>query len=44
MKVLRRIGLSILMVLFLTSELTYAENLAEESSEKGVEYAVQGKF
>ena len=44
MKVLRRISFSILMILFLTVGVTYAQSLAEESYDKGVEYAVQGEF
>ena len=32
------------MVLFLTFGVTYAQKPAEESYDKGVEYAVQGKF
>jgi tetratricopeptide (TPR) repeat protein len=44
MKALRGISLSIFMVLFLTVGVTYAQNPAEESCNKGVEYAVQGKF
>ncbi|MCZ6701547.1 MAG: tetratricopeptide repeat protein [Ignavibacteria bacterium] len=44
MKALRGIGLSILMLLFLTVGVTYTQNPAEESFNKGMEYAVQGKF
>ncbi len=44
MKVLRGISLSILMVLFLTVGVTYAQSPANESYNKGVEYAAQGKF
>ena len=32
------------MVLFFSSVVTYAQNLAEESYVKGIEYATQGKF
>ena len=44
MKVFREISLSILTILFLTVGVTYAQSPAEESYNKGVEYAVQGEF
>ena len=44
MKVLRAICLSILIALFLISDPTYAQNPARESYDKGMAYAVQGKF
>ena len=44
MKVLRGIRFSILIVLLLTVGVTYAQSPAEESYNKGVEYAVQGEF
>ena len=44
MKGLRAIILSILMVLLLTNGVTYAQIFAEENYNKGMEYAVQGKF
>jgi len=44
MKALRRITLSILMLLLLAVGVTYAQSLAEEIYNKGVEYAGQGKF
>jgi len=44
MKVLRGISLSILMILFLTFGVTYAQRPAEKSYDKGVEYAVQRNF
>jgi tetratricopeptide (TPR) repeat protein len=44
MKSLEAISLLIFMVIFLTADVTYAQSSAEESYNKGVEYAVQGKF
>jgi tetratricopeptide (TPR) repeat protein len=44
MKVLIRIGLSVLMILFLSIGLCYAQNVAVQSTTKGVDYAAQGKF
>ena len=44
MKFLRGISLPILIVLLLTVGVTYAQSSAEESYNKGVEYAVQGEF
>ena len=44
MKIFRVVGLLILMVLFFSSVVTYAQNLADESYDKGIEYATQGKF
>jgi len=44
MKSLRRIVLSVLIVLFLTVGLCFAQDTAEQSWNKGVEYASQGKF
>ncbi len=44
MKVLIRIGLSVLMILFLSIGLCYAQNVAGQSTTKGVDYAAQGKF
>jgi tetratricopeptide (TPR) repeat protein len=44
MKVLREIVVLILIVLFLTSLVAYAQSPAKESYDKGVEYAIQGEF
>ena len=44
MKVLREMCLSILIAVFLLSGVTYAQNPAEESYDKGVAYGIQGKF
>jgi hypothetical protein len=44
MKTFTVISLSILMVLFLTVLVIYAQSPSEESYNKAVEYAVQGKF
>jgi len=44
MKVLKGIGLSIIMALFLTNQVTYAQRVAEESLNKGLEYGSRGKF
>jgi len=44
MKVLIKIGLSVLMILFLSIGLCYAQNVAGQSTTKGVDYAAQGKF
>ena len=44
MKVITRIGLSVLMIVFLSIGLCYAQNVAGQSTAKGVDYAAQGKF
>jgi len=44
MKVLRGMGLAIVIVLFATSGVTHAQSSALESYDRGVEYATQGKF
>jgi tetratricopeptide (TPR) repeat protein len=44
MKVLLRIGGSVLMVFFLSIGFCYAQNVAGQSTAKGVDYAAQGKF
>ena len=44
MKLLRRIGLSVLIILFLAVGLCYAQNTAKQIYAKGVEYATQGKL
>ena len=44
MKVLMRIGTSVLIVLFLSVGLCHAQSIADQSFIKGVEYASQGKF
>jgi tetratricopeptide (TPR) repeat protein len=44
MKSLEAISLLIFMVIFLTVDVTYSQSSAVESYNKGVEYAVQGKF
>jgi tetratricopeptide (TPR) repeat protein len=44
MKVLLRIGGSVLMILFLSIGFCYAQNPAWQSTAKGVDYAAQGKF
>jgi tetratricopeptide (TPR) repeat protein len=44
MKALRRISISVLIVLFLTVGLSYAENTAWQFLTKGAEHATQGKF
>ena len=43
-KLSRTMALSVLMVLFLVVSLCYGQGAAEKSYNKGVEYAVQGKF
>ena len=44
MKVPRRISVSVLMVLFLTTGLSYGQSAAKQHLTKGVDYAAQGKF
>ena len=44
MKVLGKICVSVVLVLFVTGGLCYAQNTAEEYFTKGVEYGAQGKF
>ena len=44
MEALRRIGVSVVIVLFLTVGLSYGQNPAEQSYTKGVKSAAQGKF
>lgn len=44
MKVLTRIGLSILVILLLSIGLCYAQGVAGQSTAKGVDYAARGKF
>ena len=44
MKVLIRIGGSVLMVFFLSIGFCYAQNVAGQSTAKGVDYAAQGRF
>ena len=44
MKVLREMCLSILIAVFLICGATYAQNPVEESYNKGLEHAIQGKF
>ena len=44
MKIFRVMGLLILIVLFFTSVVTYAQSPAEEIYYQGVEFAIQGKF
>jgi len=44
MKALRKIGLLALIISFLTINLCYGQNSAEQTWTKGVEYAAQGKF
>ncbi len=44
MKVLREMCLSVLIAVFLISGATSAQNPAEESYDKGLEHAIQGKF
>jgi tetratricopeptide (TPR) repeat protein len=44
MKVLIRIGGSVLMTVLLSIALCYAQNVAGQSTAKGVDYAAQGKF
>ncbi|MCG6944826.1 MAG: tetratricopeptide repeat protein [Deltaproteobacteria bacterium] len=44
MKVITRIGLSVLMLVFLSIGLCYAQNVAGQNTAKGVDYAAQGKF
>ena len=44
MKVLRATCILILMVLFLSSWVTYAQSPTKESYDKGVEHATQGKL
>ena len=44
MKVITKIGLSILTIFFLSIGLCFAQNLAGESTARGVDYAAQGKF
>ncbi len=44
MKVLRETSALGLIVLFLTVGLSYGQDIAEESYDKGVRYAIQGKF
>jgi tetratricopeptide (TPR) repeat protein len=41
---LRRIGLSVLMVLFLSVGLCYGQNTPEQIMAMGVQYGAQGKF
>ncbi len=43
-RVLSKIGISILVVFFLTVGISYGQNTAEEYYDKGLEYAVQGRF
>jgi tetratricopeptide (TPR) repeat protein len=44
MKVLIRIGGSVLLIVLLSVALCYAQNVAGQSTAKGVDYAAQGKF
>ena len=44
MKVLIRIGGSVLMILLLSIGFCYAQNVAGQSTAKGVDYAAHGKF
>lgn len=44
MKLLRRIGLSVLILLFLPSGFSYSQSTVKQIWTKGVEYAAQGKF
>ena len=44
MKLLRRIGATVLIVFFLTTGLCYGQSPAKQSSIKGLEYAVEGKL
>ena len=44
MKVLGRISVSVVMVLFLSSSLSYGQSTAIQYLSKGVDYAAQGKF
>jgi hypothetical protein len=44
MKVLSTIGGSVLMILLLSIGFCYAQNVAGQSTAKGVDYAAQGKF
>ena len=41
---LKIIGMSILIAFFLISGATYAQDLAKESYDKGVVYAIQGEY
>jgi len=44
MKVLRRIGVSALIVSFLSAGICYGQSVAMQSLSKGVDFAAQGKF
>jgi len=44
MRALRRIGASVLIILFLTTGLIYGQSVAVQILTKGVDYAAQGKF
>ncbi len=44
MKVFRRIGVSVLIILFLTTGLSYGESVGRQSFTKGIDCAAQGKF
>ena len=44
MKVLRRIGISVLLILSLAVGLCFGQNTPEQIHTKGLEYAAEGKF
>lgn len=44
MKVSGRIGVSVLIILFVTVSLSYGQSLTKQSYTKGIDYAAQGKF
>ncbi|UCD72134.1 MAG: tetratricopeptide repeat protein [Syntrophobacterales bacterium] len=44
MKISRRIGVSVLMILFLAVGLCFGQDTAKQRRDKGLEYAAQGKF
>jgi tetratricopeptide (TPR) repeat protein len=44
MEALKRIGVSVLVVLFLTGGISYGQSTVEEIYNKGMEYATEGKF